>query len=265
MKNIRIVSLYSGSQGNSCLISTGEGSILIDAGKSAKRLCAALQDAGVSPDEIKAIFITHEHNDHIGALAVFLKKHPVPVHILSGSAYRLAMDETIAPCLCQHPPLFCENLAGMTVTSFPTPHDSRASVGYHIEIPTGTGETFRIGYATDIGYVSREVEEGLSGCDAVVLESNHDPDMLRDGPYPYDLKLRISSRRGHLSNPESAAFAARLCAAGTKYLMLAHLSQENNTPDTAYDACVSAVGDEDVRICIAHPDEITELMGGELL
>jgi phosphoribosyl 1,2-cyclic phosphodiesterase len=134
-----------------------------------------------------------------------------------------------------------------------------------IEIPTEEGGVFRIGYATDIGYVSREVEAGLLGCEAVVLESNHDPDMLRDGPYPYDLKLRISSRRGHLSNPDSAAFAARLCASGTKYLMLAHLSQENNPPDTAYDECVSAVGDEGVRICVAQPDAITELMGGKML
>ncbi len=265
MTQIRIVSLYSGSQGNACLISTEEGSILIDAGKSARRLCAALAEAGVSPDELKAIFITHEHNDHIGALAVLLKRHPIPVHIPTGCAYKLSTDDVIAPHLCAHPPICCETVAGMSVTSFPTPHDSRASVGYHIEIPREDGGVFRIGYATDIGYISREVEEGLLGCDAVVLESNHDPEMLREGPYPYDLKLRIASRRGHLSNPESAAFAARLCATGTKYLMLAHLSQENNTPDTAYDECVGAVGDEGVRICVAQPDAITELMGGNIL
>ncbi|MBQ7346773.1 MAG: MBL fold metallo-hydrolase [Clostridia bacterium] len=265
MSRVRIVSLYSGSTGNSFLISAPSGSILIDAGKSAKRLCMALNDAGVSPDEIKAIFITHEHTDHIGALSVFLKKHPIPVHILTGCAYKLATEPSVAPCLCQHPPIYSETVGDMTVMSFPTPHDSRASAGYRIEIPTEDGKLFRIGYATDIGYISKEVEEGLTGCDAVILESNHDPEMLRTGPYPYDLKVRIASRRGHLSNPDSAAFAAKLCTMGTKYLMLAHLSQENNTPDTAYDECVSAVGDEGVRICVAQPDCITELTGGILL
>ena len=98
----------------------------------------------------------------------------------------------------------------------------------------------------------------------MILESNHDPDMLMYGPYPYELKRRIASRRGHLSNGDSAAFAAELCAKGTKSLMLAHLSQENNTPDTAYDACVSSVGDGGVRICVAHPEDITELIWEEL-
>lgn len=265
MSRLRIVSLYSGSTGNSFLISSTEGSILIDAGKNAKQLCAALAEVGVSPDEIKAIFVTHEHTDHIGALAVFLKKHPIPVHLPSGCAYKLSTAPSVAPHLCLHPLIHSECVANMTVTSFPTPHDSRASVGYRIEIPTGEGKVFRIGYATDIGYVSAHVETGLWGCDAVILESNHDPDMLQTGPYPYELKLRIASRRGHLSNPDSALFAARLCAEGTKYLMLAHLSQENNTPDTAYDECLSAVGDGRVRICVAGPDHTTVLLEEDLL
>ena len=149
----------------------------------------------------------------------------------------------------------------MRVTSFPTPHDSRASVGYRIEIPDADGNVaYRIGYATDIGYVTPEIEEALSGCDAVILESNHDYDMLMTGPYPYDLKKRIASRRGHLSNPDSAALAARLCATGTKKLMLAHLSQENNAPDLALGECVGAVGDADVEVFVAHPEVPTEML-----
>jgi phosphoribosyl 1,2-cyclic phosphodiesterase len=265
MSGVRIISLYSGSTGNSFLITSPVGTLLIDAGKNAKQLCAALASVGVSPDEIGAILVTHEHNDHISALPVFLKKHPVPVHIPYGCAYKLLCEGTVAPHLCMHPPIHTEEICGMQVTSFPTPHDSHASVGYRIEIPMGEGKVFRIGYATDIGYVSTHVEQGLGGCDAVILESNHDPDMLQMGPYPYELKLRIASRRGHLSNPDSALFAARLCGEGTKYLMLAHLSQENNTPDTAYDECFSAVGDGGVRICVAHPDHITVLLEEDLL
>ena len=260
MSRIRIISLYSGSVGNAFLIHTEEGAILIDGGKNAKRLCMALADVGVSPDEIKAVFITHEHSDHISALPVFLKKHPIPVHIQNASAYRFANEPSVEPLLCLHPPIFSETVCGMRVTSFPTPHDSRASVGYRIEIPTKQGGCCSIGYATDIGHVSKTVEEALTGCETVILESNHDVDMLMEGPYPYDLKLRIASKRGHLSNADSALLATRLCACGTKQLMLAHLSQENNTPDTAYDACISAIGNEDVQIAVASPDEPTELI-----
>ena len=261
MKNIRIISLYSGSTGNSFVISAPCGTLLIDAGKNAKRLHGALCEVGIDADSIGAILVTHEHTDHISALPVFLKKHPIPVHIANGCAYKLLPHPSVEPLLNMHPPIYEDSICGMRVTSFPTPHDSRASVGYRIEIPDEDGNiAYRIGYATDIGYVSPEIEEALTGCDAVILESNHDYDMLMTGPYPYDLKKRIASRRGHLSNPDSAALAARLCAKGTKKLMLAHLSQENNAPDLAYDECVSTVGDADVAVFVAHPEIPTEML-----
>lgn len=261
MSDIRIVSLYSGSTGNAFVISTPWGTLLIDAGKNAKRLCAALGEVGINIDDIGAILVTHEHTDHVSALPVFLKKHPIPVHIAYGCAYKLLPHPSVEPLLHMHPPIHEECICGMRVTSFPTPHDSRASVGYRIEIPDENGNiVYRIGYATDIGYVTPEIEDALTGCDAVILESNHDYDMLMTGPYPYDLKQRIASRRGHLSNPDSAALAARLCAAGTKKLMLAHLSQENNLPDLALDECVSAVGDAAVQVFVAHPEIPVEML-----
>lgn len=260
MNNIRIISLYSGSTGNCFLISSPLGTLLIDAGKNAKRLCAALAAVDVDADSIGAILVTHEHVDHISALPVFLKKHPIPVHIASGCAYKLLPHPSVEPLLHTHPPIYEEDICGMHVTSFPTPHDSRASVGYRIEIPCKDGTLYRIGYATDIGYVTPEIEEALTGCDAVILESNHDYDLLMTGPYPYDLKQRIASRHGHLSNPDSAALAARLCAKGTKKLMLAHLSQENNAPDIALGECIGAVGDADVEVFVAHPETPTEML-----
>ncbi len=259
MNDIRILSLYSGSEGNSFLIQAPDGCILIDAGKNAKKLSAALADAGVVPEAIRAIFVTHEHNDHISALPVFLKKRSIPVHLPSACAYKLKDAPSVAPHLIPHPPMHTEVIGSMTVTSFPTPHDSRGSVGYRIEIAREGEEPFRIGYATDIGYVSHEVEAHLTGCDAVVLESNHDIDMLLCGIYPEVLKQRIFSRRGHLSNPDSAAFAAHLSATGTRSLMLAHLSRENNRPELAYDECLCAVGNDAVQICVASPDRITEI------
>lgn len=260
MTSVRIISLYSGSTGNCFVISAPCGTLLIDAGKNAKRLHGALAEVGIDADSIGAILVTHEHTDHISALPVFLKKHPVPVHIANGSAYKLLPHPSVEPLLHTHPPIYEESICGMRVVSFPTPHDSRASVGYRIEIPCEDGTVYRIGYATDIGYVTPEIEEALTGCYAVILESNHDYDMLMTGPYPYDLKMRIASRRGHLSNPDSAALAARLCAAGTKKLMLAHLSQENNAPDIALGECIGALGDADVQVFVAHPEIPTEML-----
>jgi phosphoribosyl 1,2-cyclic phosphodiesterase len=259
MKSIRLISLYSGSTGNSFLLVTPTASILIDAGKSAKRLCMALNEAGVDPDSICAILVTHEHTDHISALPVFLKKHPIPVHLPKSCVYRLERDAWVQPLLHPHEAQDSIDINGVKVQLFPTPHDSRGSVGFCFEIPQENAPAVRIGYATDIGYITKEIEQHLLGCRAVILESNHDLEMLENGPYPYDLKLRVSSRRGHLSNSDSATFAAHLCKNGTCALMLAHLSQENNIPDIAFDECVSAVGDERVSVCIAHPENITEL------
>jgi phosphoribosyl 1,2-cyclic phosphodiesterase len=258
MSGVRIISLYSGSTGNSFLITSPVGTLLIDAGKNAKQLCAALASVGVSPDEIGAILVTHEHNDHISALPVFLKKHPVPVHIPYGCAYKLLCESAVAPHLCMHPPIHTEEICGMQVTSFPTPHDSRASVGYRItmdgEVPTS------VAYATDIGHVTDEIMQNLLGCESVVLESNHDPDMLMDGPYPYDLKLRISGKKGHLPNEECAAVAAQLYARGTKNILLAHLSEQNNTPRLAFHETFCAIGDKDFNLRVADPVHVSWLV-----
>ena len=263
---MRVISLYSGSKGNSTLISAGGANILVDAGQSARRLTDALKAVEISPDSIDAIFITHEHSDHISALEVFLKKHPIPVHITEKSARKLLekgltyLDE----CLRLHPPLFTEQIKGLTVTSFPTPHDSMCSVGYRFKYNDGERER-EIGFATDIGYVSDAISEGLMGCEAVVLESNHDVEMLKNGSYPYDLKQRILSRRGHLSNSDCAVFASELCANGAKNILLAHLSEENNHPSLVYDEIFAAICDTSVNLAIADQFSPTVLVDEEKL
>ena len=257
MTNYSITSLYSGSKGNSVLIESDKTKILIDAGKSARALCNALAEIGKSIDEIDAIFITHEHNDHIGALENLLKKHKIPVHIVSISAQKLLnrAREVFEDALCLHTPIFTENIGNMKITSFPTPHDSEYSVGYRIEID----ETC-IGYATDIGYVTDEIKVALSGCESVVLECNHDETMLMEGPYPYDLKIRIKSKKGHLSNKDCAEFVSDLCFIGTKNILLAHLSEENNDPDLAFDEVWSAISDESINLKIASQYQPTKLI-----
>lgn len=258
MMDIHAYSLYSGSTGNAFLLDANGICILVDAGKSAKSLSAAIQACGRTPEDISAVFVTHEHTDHIKALPIFLKKHPIPVHLPQACAYKLENEPWADSLLMPHPPIHTEEIGTIRVISFPTPHDSRGSVGYRFEIPTDKG-LYRIGYATDIGYITPTIEKNLIGCHAVVLESNHDPDMLQEGPYPYELKLRVASKRGHLSNPDSADFAVRLCENGAKSIMLAHLSQENNTPDTAYSEHLGHLANDRIHICVAQPDAVVEL------
>ena len=259
-----IATLYSGSTGNAAYICAGGAKILIDAGKCTRTLCASLNELGVSIDEIDAIFLTHEHRDHTGALEVLTKKHPIPIHVTKKSALRLTAkpDSALAGCIVTHTPIFHEFVKDLRVTSFPTPHDSRESVGYHLEFEDENGITHMIGYATDIGHISTHVRNGLMGCESVVLESNHDPEMLWGGPYPYDLKERIASRWGHLSNPDCAEFAAELTANGTQNILLAHLSQENNDPELAYNEVLMAIADPSVNLRTAAPDAVTVLVDG---
>lgn len=260
MNNCKICCLYSGSKGNSTYIEVGNKKILIDAGKSARSLCSALSEISVNPDELDVILITHEHTDHISALATFSHSHNIPIHIMLESAKKFQglRDEKLCRCLCIHDkPNFSLDLDGVKISAFPTPHDSRASVGYKI-----TYEDTSIAYATDIGYVSDIIKDNLTGCDNVIIESNHDTEMLLFGPYPYELKERISSRYGHLSNRECASLSAHLASTGTKNIMLAHLSEENNTPQLAFNENLSAIGDQSFNLRVAMQNSPVWLVGG---
>lgn len=266
MNSCRIVTLYSGSRGNSTLIDFEGTKILIDAGKSARALCNALHEADTDIEEISAIFITHEHSDHISALDIISKKYSIPIHMTDISASRFDKDPTsfVHKNLIRHEILFRETVGNITVSSFRTPHDSMMSVGYRIEL-NGDGKHFTVGYATDIGHISESVSRGLHGCNAVILEANHDIDMLENGPYPYQLKLRIRSDKGHLSNRESAIFASKLAQSGTRAFIFAHLSEENNVPDIVFDEMNSTLADSSVSIAVASADVPTELALGGLL
>lgn len=260
MPNYRIISLYSGSTGNAFLIRTARANILIDAGKNAKTLTRALGEVGLEIDDIDAIFITHDHRDHTAALPVLLKHHTLPVHAVEASAQVIEaeLDERGTACLCRHTPLYSETVGDVTVRSFITPHDSEFSVGYRLEISDGQ-TCVSVGYATDLGYVTGDVRGALAGCESVVLESNHDRDMLLAGPYPPRLKQRIWSRYGHLANDDCAALAAELAEGGMRHLMLAHLSEHNNLPEIAYNETLMALGGADVTVNVAAPDHVVEM------
>lgn len=242
--------LYSGSRGNATLVRTEKTAILIDCGKSARALSAALSSVGASDSDISAVFITHEHSDHTSALDSFLGKHPVPVHITAPSAENLSATERIASCAEVHDVCYTASAGDLTVRSFPVPHDSAACVGYVIE--DESGDVF--GIATDIGHVTDGIIENLSGCRRVVLEANHDVEMLQNGRYPAFLKRRIRSPRGHLSNDEGAELALCLADAGVSAIALAHLSPENNVPSVAYNdirCALDASGHADCELVVA--------------
>ncbi len=263
LKHYRFCTLYSGSTGNAAYLETPYARILIDAGKCTRTLISSLRSIGVDIDTVDAVFVTHEHSDHVASLEVLAKKHPIPVHMLYQSALRYSKNPPEALCsvlqIYRTAP-FTATVGDVTVTAFPTPHDSRASVGYRFEFSDGD-RLVRVGLATDIGYVTEELRTGLSGCEAVILESNHDPEMLMDGPYPYDLKLRIRSRRGHLSNRDCADFCAELSAEGTAHFLLAHLSEANNLPELAYDETYSTLGGGFETLRVASPEAVTMLVG----
>lgn len=258
---MKIISLYSGSKGNSTLISAGGANILIDAGKSALKLTKALSCVGLTPSDIDAIFITHEHSDHVSALDILLKKYNVPVHITEKSAQKLFSlgSDHINNNIITHPLLFTEQVKGLTISSFSTPHDSLCSVGYHISFKEN-GKQRDIGFATDIGYVTDEIFNGLVGCESVVIEANHDVTMLKNGSYPYELKKRILGKRGHLCNTDCALLSAKLVQSGTKNILLAHISEENNTPELAYDEVASVIADPRFNLAVADRFEITKLV-----
>ncbi len=235
----RICTLFSGSRGNAVYLRAGEIRILIDAGMSCRAITRALEAVSDTPDGLSAIFVTHEHSDHTKALPVFLKKYPLPTHMPEKCARALCASGMSSDCFCAHTGPFSVMIHKeggedtVTVTAFSTPHDAAASVGYRIVLQSGP-YTRTVALATDMGHVTEEIRQGLLGADDVIIEANHDENMLLMGPYPYELKRRILSDCGHLSNEACGALLCDLVAGGTRRILLAHLSPENNTPELAY-------------------------------
>jgi phosphoribosyl 1,2-cyclic phosphodiesterase len=227
---IRLAVLGSGSGGNATLIDTGSMRLLLDAGFSCRSLVQRLRFIGVEPDSIGALLLTHEHGDHVSGAAGFARSFGVPIYCTAGTARAAMLDS--AECevrrLLAGAPFF---LDGVRVEPFAVPHDAVETVGYVLE-----ARGARVGYATDLGHGPRSVRERLLGCDLLILESNHDVDLLRSGPYPESVKQRVLSRHGHLDNEEAADLLCEVAGDGTGTVVLAHLSRTNNRPDLALQA-----------------------------
>lgn len=256
---MRIVTFASGSSGNCALISERGTHLLIDAGISMRRISCCLKDFGITPGQLSGVLITHEHSDHICGLGTMLKKYDMPLYAPRAAAEYLKWNVAgAADVLRVIVPGETVEVGNVSVTPFRTMHDTPESVGYRIE-----GDS-AVGFCTDLGCVTDEVRTALTGVDAAVIEANHDEDMLRYGPYPAQLKRRILSDHGHLSNECSGGLAVFLAEHGTKYIVLGHLSRENNTPLKAHSTVAEALEHAEKRadLAVAPASGYMELLVG---
>lgn len=225
---MQIFTIASGSGGNCTLLCDGKASFLIDAGISARRISSALTSLGKSPKELSGILITHEHGDHVCGLNTLIKHFEVPIFAPRTVANHLRWSIAgVDDFITELSPGRETYIDGVSVLPFLTPHDTPESVGYRI-----SGSRV-FGFCTDCGHVTEEMREGMYGAHAVMIEANHDLEMLKAGSYPLYLKRRILSDRGHLSNDSCGNFALSLYDKGARQIILGHLSRENNTPSLA--------------------------------
>jgi phosphoribosyl 1,2-cyclic phosphodiesterase len=245
---MRFTSLGSGSSGNALVVESGNTRVMMDCGFSIADTKARLERVGLSPSDITAVVVTHEHDDHMGGVARFAKRYAIPVYLTRGTAQWLPPDfpPVLAHCIESHEPFVVDELA---VDPFPVPHDAREPVQYVFS----DGDT-RLGVVTDLGTITQHVVEKLSGCHALVIECNHDLDMLMAGSYPDGLKRRVSGRFGHLCNSDAGRLVAALDCGKLRHLIAAHLSQQNNRPALAVAALAQALGCEETWVGIAEQE-----------
>lgn len=248
--------LASSSSGNAVVVEIAHHRFLIDAGIPCTTLEQNLLRCGLRPSDLAAIFITHEHQDHVKGLDVLVRRHHLPVFTRPATWEKLPFSEKLPPgCVCEIKDSLI--LEGLSIETFPLSHDAADPVGYVFH---GEGKTFVL--ATDFGTITSAVENAVREADCLVLESNHDPEMLRTGRYPYFLKKRIFSEKGHLSNPDAGRLLAGNCMDKPRQVFLAHLSQENNRIELAHNCvstCLQEAGylKQSITLLKTFPNQIT--------
>ena len=256
--------LASGSRGNTAVVESSQARILVDVGISCRETFKRMKAVEMDPHSISAVLISHEHTDHVCGLATLAKKLDVPVFMTGAThqawARSLRDDAGELPKIAKLE-VFSSGrsfqIADITVTPFTIPHDAADPVGF-----TFRAEGAKIAIATDLGYMPASVCDHLRKCDVLMIESNHDLEMLRVGPYPWSVKQRVMSRVGHLSNESLAQFFAKDYDGGASYIVLAHLSEQNNHPEVARRAAETALGPQQTllqnRLMLAAQDAPTE-------
>ena len=248
---MRFASLGSGSEGNALVVQVGKTYVLMDCGFPLTDTCMLLARLGLAPDCLSGIVVTHEHGDHIAGVARLAHKYSIPIWLTHGTfrAQFKLLDKT--PKLTKidsHHPFAID---GLLVQPFPVPHDAAEPVQYMF-----SDGVKRLGVLTDIGCSTPHVEAMLSGCDALVLECNHDATLLAKSDYPLSLKQRVGGRFGHLNNADAAALLARPDCSRLQHIVAAHLSRKNNTHELAVHALSTALNCNPEWIAVATQDEV---------
>lgn len=249
--------LGSGSSGNSLLVWTNRAKVLVDAGLSMRQLHARLAKVGIELKDIQALFITHEHSDHIKGSGTIARKLHIPVFLTEPTyAASDSTFDTLAKCEFFQPgDIIC--FKDLQLVTYSVPHDAADPVNFLM-----CHKNRKVGMAMDLGYVSRLVKEKLKRCDALILESNHDKDMLINGRYPWDVKQRILSRLGHLSNEQCASALCEVAHQELRAVFLAHLSQENNHPrlvSSMFKQVLDEIGLNQTTLVVTSQDEPTDV------
>lgn len=241
--------LASGSRGNSIFISNGSTSILIDAGLSGVEIERRLQSRGLSPDTLDAVLVSHEHNDHIQGAGILSRRFEIPVYISpktrKNAAQKLGKLKTVKSFECGSSFHICS----LKIHPFSISHDAEDPAGFTVE-----HNQTKVGIATDLGVATSMVKEHLKACNLLILEANHDVEMLENGPYPWPLKQRVKSRLGHLSNEASKQLLMDVRHTGLSHVILAHLSQKNNTPQHALREVGQALNQSQTKLIVADQE-----------
>ncbi len=231
---MQVCSIASGSSGNCIYVGDGKHHILIDAGISRKRIVEGLSEINVRPQDLDAIFVTHEHSDHIQGLPMMVKMFQTPIYATGGTLDRIRQKDKKGIIGMEHLyQVYADRevqIGSMQITPFRISHDAAEPVCYTVE-----SQGQKASVATDLGKFDDYIVEHLEGSQILLLEANHDISMLESGSYPYSLKCRILSEWGHLSNEDSGRLLCRLLGKRLEYIFLAHLSKENNYPELAYE------------------------------
>lgn len=247
---MRFSSIGSGSAGNGLVVEQGSTKLLLDCGFGLRDAEQRLASINITPDQLTGILITHEHEDHAGGVFKLARKYRIPVWLTHGTlkmVERILPSEPLDLCIIDSHSKF--NINEIEVTPFPVPHDAREPVQY-----TFSNGNKKLGVLTDTGCTTPYIQEMLSGCDGLVLECNHDIDMLMNGIYPMSLKQRVSGRLGHLDNTSAANILSQLDNRQLKHIIAAHLSEKNNKPELAISALSGALNCERDWIEIASQE-----------
>jgi len=253
---MRFAVLGSGSKGNCLYVESGGTAILIDAGFTGKEITRRLALIDRRPEQVAAIFLTHEHSDHIVGAGVLSRRLSIPVYANGGTAFGGETKMGRLHVWREFASGDRLEIGGLDLHSFAVSHDASDPVGFVI-----SDGACQLASCTDTGYASNLIRARLMGCQALVLEFNHDPDMLKNGPYPLDLQQRIRSRHGHLANAQAAALLHELLHSGLRQVVPAHLSETNNAPELALQAARAALGNDwDGGLLVARQDQPTPLI-----